>query len=411
MNGPRKDSYDVIVVGGGVSGLSAAAALERLGVESVLVLEREQECGGAPRHIESPNFGLREFHRLMRGPDYAAGMRARVRSAEVVTEFSVTRLLPGGKLEGAGTRGMRALAAKRIILASGTREASRHNRLVSGARPFGVVTYGALQRYLSFAGLKPFRRAVVVGTEWVSLSTLQTMRKHGLRPICMIEEQSRTIAPEMIMRVIERFFNAPVYRGAHLERILGNTKVEGIEIEQGGRLHVIECDGVVFTGKFIPEAHLVRLGQMDFDQGSSGPITDQCHRLSDPAYFACGNVLRPVEASWVCSREGERVARLVQRSLARALPASGGFVPVRLSDPIRFVWPQRLVFPYEQEQSGLCLKVSFRRPVRGMLRFAADGQEIWAKNISAMPEQLVKVFPKRMPSASVADFELRFHEE
>lgn len=411
MNGPRKDSYDVIVVGGGVSGLSAAAALERLGVENVLVLEREQECGGAPRHIESPNFGLREFHRLMRGPDYAAGMRARVRRAELVTEFSVTNLLPCGKLEGAGTRGMRALTAKRVILAAGTREANRHNLLVSGARPFGVVTYGALQRYLYFAGLKPFRRAVIVGTEWVSLSALQTMRKYNLHPVCMLEEQSRTTAPEMITRVVERIFNVPVYRGVHLQRILGNAKVEGIEIECNGRRQIIECDGVVFSGRFIPEAYLVQLGSLDFDPGSGGPITDQYHRLSDPAYFACGNVLRPVEASWVCSREGEYVAQLAHKSLAGALPTSDGSIPLRLSDPIRFVWPQRLVFPYKQEQSKLCLKVSFRRPVRGMLCLAADGQELWARNISAMPEQLIKVVPEKIPAAPVTDFELRFCEE
>ena len=61
---------DVIVIGAGPAGLSAATALARLGV-AVTVLDREAEAGGIPRHCDHPPYGLREFHRLMRGPDYA----------------------------------------------------------------------------------------------------------------------------------------------------------------------------------------------------------------------------------------------------------------------------------------------------------------------------------------------------
>jgi len=87
----RKDSYEVIIVGGGISGLSAAKTLGDLGVKDVLVLEREQKCGGAPRHILNPSFGLFEFHRLMQGPEYARRMRERVQGVELATGFNVTR--------------------------------------------------------------------------------------------------------------------------------------------------------------------------------------------------------------------------------------------------------------------------------------------------------------------------------
>ena len=63
----RKDSHEVIIVGGGISGLSAANRLKDLGIKDVLVLEREQECGGAPRQILNPSFGLFEFSRPMLG--------------------------------------------------------------------------------------------------------------------------------------------------------------------------------------------------------------------------------------------------------------------------------------------------------------------------------------------------------
>ncbi len=258
--------------------------------------------------------------------------------------------------------------------------------------------------------MKPFHRAVVIGTEWVSFAALHTMRKCGVRAICMIEEQSRTTAPEMMARVAEKIFGTPLHRGVRLQRILGETKVEGIETTHNGRPEVITCDGIVFTGKFIPEAHLIQLSGLKLDPGSGGPVTDQYHRLSDAAYFACGNLLRPVEASGACSKESERAARLVRMSMSHALPPPDESVPVRFNDPVRFVWPQRLVFPYTHKGFRLCLKVSFRRPVRGTLRLEADGRQIWTGRINAMPEQLIRVLPKKTPSGPVTDFELRCEE-
>lgn len=48
----REDaSYaDVIVVGGGPAGVAAALELKARGIARVMILEREQTLGGAPRH-------------------------------------------------------------------------------------------------------------------------------------------------------------------------------------------------------------------------------------------------------------------------------------------------------------------------------------------------------------------------
>src|SRR3546814_7294688 len=53
-----------------------------------------------------------------------------------------------------------------------------------------------------------------------------------------------------------------------------------------------------------PEATLVRMGHLAFDPHSGGPVVDQFGRCSDPAYFAAGNLLRPVETAGWSWREG-----------------------------------------------------------------------------------------------------------
>ncbi|MFZ1431180.1 MAG: FAD-dependent oxidoreductase, partial [Geminicoccaceae bacterium] len=56
---------DVAIIGSGPAGLAAAIALRRRGIERVVVLEREAEAGGVPRHCGHPPFGMREFGRVL----------------------------------------------------------------------------------------------------------------------------------------------------------------------------------------------------------------------------------------------------------------------------------------------------------------------------------------------------------
>ncbi|MFE0426940.1 FAD-dependent oxidoreductase, partial [Streptomyces sp. NPDC058953] len=72
---------DVLVVGGGPAGLSAAAALAPRVPGRVLVLEREPEAGGMPRHSDHTGYGLRDLRRLLTGPAYARRLTAAARTA------------------------------------------------------------------------------------------------------------------------------------------------------------------------------------------------------------------------------------------------------------------------------------------------------------------------------------------
>jgi cation diffusion facilitator CzcD-associated flavoprotein CzcO len=74
---------DVAIVGAGPAGLAAATQLRMRGVERVVVLDRETEAGGVPRHCGHPPFGIREFHRVLTGPQYAKRLVATAISAGV----------------------------------------------------------------------------------------------------------------------------------------------------------------------------------------------------------------------------------------------------------------------------------------------------------------------------------------
>ena len=64
-------SVDVLVIGAGPAGLAAAIAARENGIDSLLVLEREDEPGGILRQCIHNGFGLHRFKEELTGPEYA----------------------------------------------------------------------------------------------------------------------------------------------------------------------------------------------------------------------------------------------------------------------------------------------------------------------------------------------------
>src|SRR3546814_13336400 len=71
-------------------------------------------CSSDRRHCGHYPFGLREFHRLLRGPDYARRLVARAAAAGVALHTATTVLgpLPGPRLLLSTPGGRAALAAR-----------------------------------------------------------------------------------------------------------------------------------------------------------------------------------------------------------------------------------------------------------------------------------------------------------
>src|SRR5262245_57029532 len=181
---------DVLIVGGGPAGLAAAEELRRLAVARVMVVERERELGGIPRHCFHTGFGWLDLRRLLSGPAYARRRAARVRRAgvEALTETSAIGWAAPTALTVTGPDGVRALSARAVLLATGCRERPRAARLVPGSRPPGVFTTGSLQQLVYLQHQRAGRRAVVVGAEHVSFSAVHTLAQSGTEVAALVTE-------------------------------------------------------------------------------------------------------------------------------------------------------------------------------------------------------------------------------
>jgi NADPH-dependent 2,4-dienoyl-CoA reductase/sulfur reductase-like enzyme len=157
---PKRDSYDVAVIGAGPAGLAAAATAAEAGLSTLLLDENAGPGGQVWRAIASTPVTKRDHL----GADYWAGAdlveAVRSSGAEIIqraTVWSLDRHLEVGISVG----GVSAfVGARRVILATGALE-----------RPFpipgwtlpGVMTAGAAQTLLKSSGLVPDGRTVIAG--------------------------------------------------------------------------------------------------------------------------------------------------------------------------------------------------------------------------------------------------------
>jgi thioredoxin reductase len=325
----------VVVVGGGPAGLAAAIALKQTVVRDVVVLERDARAGGVPRHCDHTGFGLRDLHRVLTGPAYAARYVAAAGRAgvDVRTETSATGWAAPRSLDDTRPRGVERLDADAVVLATGCRERPRSARLVPGTRPLGIFTTGALQQLVHLKHARPGRRAVVVGAEHVSFSAVMTLAEAGCRTVAMVTEHSRhqTYAP--LKWIAAR--TTPILTSRRIADIRGRERVEAVALDDG---RVLECDTVVFTGDWIPDHELALRGGLTMDDGTRGPAVDQLGRTSVPGVFATGNLVHAAETADVAAVGGRLVACHVARFL-ESRTWTRDQVPMACGPPLRWVWP------------------------------------------------------------------------
>ncbi len=307
------ESHDVVVIGGGPSGLATAMALRESGISDVVVLEREPEAGGIPRHCGHKGFGYFKRWGLLSGPQLAKKLRAQSMSIDVRTSTTVLEFSLRGSLRVHGASGIVEMSARKFILATGTRESSRAARLIGGKRLAGIINTGTLQQQVYLHHAKPFSKPVIIGSDWVSFSALMTCRHAGMRPVALISEHEKIDAPFYFASGARLVFGVSVLRQAEVIAIHGTTQVEAVEIEAKDQRRMIECDGVIVSGKFRSEHALYSNGFLARD--GHAPMVTESFRTSRPDIFAVGNVLGRLETGGTCMMEARKLAKMVAGEL------------------------------------------------------------------------------------------------
>jgi thioredoxin reductase len=246
------------------------------------------------------------------------------------------------RAEVTGPDGLLEIDARAVVLATGARERPRAARLVPGTRPSGVFTTGQLQHWVHGQHLPLGARAIVVGAEHVSYSTVLALRDAGVRPVALVTDLPHTQTFRLFDLATRVGLRVPVWTRTSVTGITGREKVDGVLVRgPDGVERMVAVDTVVFTGDFIPDNELARMAGLSIDPGTRGPSCEADGSTTAPGVFATGNLVHPAETADVAAQRAHSVGHAAAAWLRLGTDrlSARAALRIRVADPLLWVVP------------------------------------------------------------------------
>jgi NADPH-dependent 2,4-dienoyl-CoA reductase/sulfur reductase-like enzyme len=399
---------DLLIIGGGPAGLSAAYAAYMAGERDITIVERDNHLGGILNQCIHNGFGLHRFKTELTGPEYAQKYIDMIydKGIHILSDSMVIDLNQNKEAILMNKQdGIVKITAKAIILAMGCRERSRGAISTPGDRVAGVYTAGAAQKYCNIDGYLVGKRVVILGSGDIGLIMARRMTLEGAKVLADLE-----LCPYSngLVRNIQQClndFDIPLYLSYTVSDIVADEEskrvkkvviskvdekrniIPGTEIE-------FECDTLLLSVGLIPENELSKKAGVLLDPRTKGPIVKDNLETNVEGIFACGNVLQVHDLVDNVSMEAERAGKFAYDYILNGENHSDLIETIPLSG-LGYLCPQRILTHSSNEDVDLFFRV--RRPMgESIIEIYLDDQLYKSvKKVRLAPSEMESIKLKR----------------
>lgn len=298
--------YDLIIVGAGPAGLSAAIGAAKKGLQVVVFDENEKPGGQLFKQIHK-FFGSKEHRAKVRG--FVIGQQlldeADEAGVEVVLNATVIGLYQDKEVVVKRGDEVEHFKGNAIIIATG---AAENMVTFPGWTLPGVIGAGAAQTMMNLHGVLPGKRVLMLGSGNVGLVVSFQLEQCGCEVVALVDAAPRVGGYGVHAAKVART-GVPFYLSHTIVKAEGEEYVTGVTIAEvdsnfqfipGTEKH-FDVDTICLAVGLSPMSQLLKMAGCRMEdnpkRGGQVPICDEYGRTSLPGVYVAGDVSGIEEAS------------------------------------------------------------------------------------------------------------------
>jgi len=272
--------YDLIIIGGGASGLLLAINGKKDGIKNILLVEKDPILGGA---LNSADYNISEKGNLT-GIEYKESLLKEFNELNIDVKLNtmVLKIEDSNEILCTSSEyGVEKIKGKNIIIANGGKEKSRNAVQIPGDRTAGVLTVGMAKKIFGIKNMVPGKNIFIVGDSTLYMIQ-EDLKKHNIKVSGVITDKNKNEVFDL---------SENLYPGYEIISIHGEGRVSSVTIKNGDEKKNIKCDTVIFAYPMISDGLVALRSGLKLNPNTTGPAVDENLETSSKNIYACGNAI------------------------------------------------------------------------------------------------------------------------